>query len=324
MLPITFLFVEVNFMSSSLHQPAGSAAVRKRKAPIGAWFILWCLAPAILLVCLFTYYPISRGIVMAFQNYTLFDLSDVHFIGWGNFKEVLSTPEFILALKNSVYWVVFSLVFQFVIGFGIALMLRKSFRGRGIYQGFVFFPWAMSGFLIGLIWRWLFNGQIGVIVDLLLKLGITDHRIAFLSDPHWAMFAVIVANIWYGIAFFAIMLLAALQSIPGELYEAAEMDGANRIQQLVGVTIPYIMPTIITTTLLRVIWITNFPDLIYAMTNGGPAGTTHILSTYMMDKILFGGDYGKAAAVGVIMMGILTLFMFFYFAATKSEKAGDF
>lgn len=288
------------------------------------WFVIACLAPALLLVLGFTYYPMLRGVVMAFQSYSLFNLSDVKFIGLDNFRDVMSNDSFWLALKNSVSWVFISLFFQFTMGFSIALLLKKQFFGRGVYQGFAFFPWAMSGFLIGLIWRWLFNGQIGVINDLLIKIGMIDTPIPFLSSPSWGMFAVIVANIWYGVAFFAIMLLAALQSVPEEIYEAADMDGTNRIQKLYHITIPYILPTILTTVILRIIWIMNFPDLIYSMTNGGPAGSTHILSTFMMDKILFGGDYGKAAAVGLIMMVILFLFMFFYFAATKHEKAGDF
>ncbi len=287
-------------------------------------FILMSLLPALLLICAFTYYPILRGIGMAFQNYTLLDLTDIRFIGLDNFRMIWADPQFAFALKNSVYWVFISLFFQFGLGFSLALLLRKQFRGRGIYQGLVFFPWAMSGFLIGLIWRWMYNGQIGVINDLLLKWGWIDERIGFLSDPKWAMASVIIANIWYGIAFFAIMLLAALQSIPQELYEAADIDGAGRVQKLFRVTIPYIMPTIITTTLLRVIWIFNFPDLIYALTNGGPAGSTHILSTYMLDKIIFGGDYGQASAVGLIMVLILVLYTIFYLTATKSEKVGDF
>ncbi|WP_084423481.1 carbohydrate ABC transporter permease [Cohnella thermotolerans] len=297
---------------------------KPRNSRSAIWFIAGCLAPAVLLVLVFTYYPMLRGVTMAFQNYTLFDLSDARFVGFGNFKEILDNPQFITALKNSVYWVFFSLICQFVLGFGIALLLKNRFFGRGFYQGMIFFPWAMSGFLIGLIWRWLYNGQIGVINNLLIKIGLIDTPIPFLSSPKWGMFAVITANVWYGIAFFAIMLLAALQSVPEEISEAAEVDGANRLQRLFRITIPYIMPTILTTVILRIIWIMNFPDLIYAMTNGGPAGSTHILATYMMDKIIFGGDYGKASAVGVVMMVVLVLFMVFYFAAARREKAGDF
>ncbi|MGG3950338.1 carbohydrate ABC transporter permease [Geobacillus thermodenitrificans] len=287
-------------------------------------FILLCLLPALLLVSIFIYYPLCKGMIMAFQNYSLFDLTNIRFIGLQNFKSVIVNPDFKQALINSFYWVFFSLIFQFMIGFVLALMMRKKFRGRGIYQAFVFFPWAMSGFLIGLIWRWMFNGQGGVINDLLLKMNLFDTPIPFLADPKWAMASVIMANIWYGVTFFGIMLLAALQSIPEELYEAAKMDGANNIQQLFHITIPYIMPTIIATTLLRVIWILNFPDIIYAMTNGGPAGSTHILSTYMLEKIIYDQDYGQASAIGVIIMILLSFFSIFYLLATKFNKVGDF
>lgn len=287
-------------------------------------FILLALLPSVLLIAVFTFYPMLRGIVMAFQNYTLFNVNNIHFVGLENFRTVLNTPQFTTILRNTFLWVVVSLLFQFLIGFGLALLMRRGFRGRGLYSALTFYSWALSGFLIGIIWRWMFNGQSGVVNDLLMKIGIISQPIGFLSDPDWAMFSVIVANVWYGVAFFAIMLLAALQSVPDDLYEAADMDGAGKVRQLFSITIPYIMPTIISTTALRVIWIFNFPDLIYGMTNGGPAGSTHILTTYMMDKILFAGDYGQASAVGVICILILFLFTAFYLMATKVEKRGDF
>ncbi|TLS38637.1 carbohydrate ABC transporter permease [Pseudalkalibacillus caeni] len=287
-------------------------------------FIFLCLFPAMLLVSVFIYYPLFKGVLMAFQNYTLFDLSNRAFIGLENFRAVISTAEFSTVAWNSVLWVFVSLFFQLTLGFILALLLRRAFKGRGIYQAFVFFPWAMSGFLIGLIWRWMFNGQNGVINDLLLRTGIIEQQIPFLSDPNWAMISVIIANIWYGTTFFAIMILAALQSIPGELYEAADMDGANKIQQLTSITIPFILPTLLATTLLRVIWILNFPDLIYSMTNGGPAGSTHIITTYMIEKIMYDQNYGEASAIGVIIILSLLLFAVFFLLVTNYKKAGDF
>ncbi|MFJ5762076.1 carbohydrate ABC transporter permease [Neobacillus sp. NPDC093182] len=287
-------------------------------------FIFLCLLPAIILVSIFTYYPLLKGVIMAFQNYSAYDLMNIRFIGLENFKTIMADIGFKESLVNSFYWVFFSLVPQFFIGFIVALMLRRKFKGRGVYQAFIFFPWAMSGFLIGLIWRWMLNGQGGVINDLLIKFGIIDSAIPFLADPTWAMVSVIVANVWYGITFFAIMILAALQSIPEDLFEAAKIDGAGYFQQLFNITIPYILPTLIVTTLLRVIWIINFPDLIYSLTNGGPAGSTHILSTFMLEKIMFGQNYGQAAAVGVILIFILIFFSIFYLLATKFNKAGDF
>lgn len=287
-------------------------------------FIFLCLLPAIILVSIFTYYPLLKGVIMAFQNYSAYDLMNIRFIGLENFKTIMADIGFKESLVNSFYWVFFSLIPQFFIGFIVALMLRRKFKGRGVYQAFIFFPWAMSGFLIGLIWRWMLNGQGGVINDLLIKIGIIDTAIPFLADPTWAMVSVIVANVWYGITFFAIMILAALQSIPEDLFEAAKIDGAGYFQQLFKITIPYILPTLIVTTLLRVIWILNFPDLIYSLTNGGPAGSTHILSTYMLEKIMFGQNYGQAAAVGIIIIFILIFFSIFYLLATKFNKAGDF
>ena len=183
-----------------------------------ARFIALCLLPGVVFVALFTYYPMIRGTVIAFQRYNLFDITSTPFVGLENFRAVLSEDRFWTALRNTGTWVVVSLFFQFFLGFGLALLLRRHFRGRGLYQAWVFFPWAMSGFLIGLLWRWMFNGQFGVINDLLLKTGLIDQRIGFLATPGWAMTSVIVANIWYGVTFFAIMIMAALQSVPKELY----------------------------------------------------------------------------------------------------------
>ena len=287
-------------------------------------FLVFSLLPALLLLLVFTFYPFFRGVVMAFQNYVLFDLTNVRFIGFENFRNAFNDARFLRALENSAYWVFISLTLQFLIGLGLALLLRKMFRGRGVYQGFVFYSWALSGFLIGLIWKWMFNSQIGVINDLLMRLGIIQERIGFLSDPQWAMVSVIVANVWYGIAFFAIMLLAALQSVPAELYEAAEIDGAGALRRFFNVTLPYIFPTIVATTLLRAIWIFNDPTIIYGLTNGGPAGTTHILASLMLEKIISGGDYGSASAIGVIMIVILVMYTLFYMMVTRSDKVGDF
>ncbi|MDP4508285.1 sugar ABC transporter permease [Nonomuraea sp. NBC_00507] len=285
-----------------------------------ARFIALCLLPGVVFVALFTYYPVLRGAVMAFQQYNLFDLTSTPFVGLENFRAVLGEDRFWTALRNTGTWVVVSLFFQFFLGFGLALLLRRHFRGRGLYQAWVFFPWAMSGFLIGLLWRWMFNGQFGVINDLLLKTGIIDQRIGFLASPGWAMTSVIVANVWYGVTFFAIMIMAALQSVPKELYEAASVDGASRLRQFWHVTLPHIRPTLALIVLLRIIWILNFPDLIYSMTGGGPAGSTDIITTFLIQQVI-GGDYGRAGAVGLLILGLLLSFSVFYLNATRFEKS---
>ena len=284
-------------------------------------WLLVMMIPAFLFVILFLYFPLAKGVVMAFQNYNMFDLTNLHFIGLDNFKAIITDPytNFWQILWNTLIWLVFSLAFQFLLGFTLALLLKKPFTGRGIYSGLVFYTWALSGFAIGLLWSWLFNGQFGLFNDILTRIGIIDEPIGWLSNPKIAMFSVIVTNVWYGIPFFGIMLLAALQSVPNDLYEAAVIDGCGVVRQLFSVTIPYIKPTIISTLLLRTMWIVNFPDIIYAMTNGGPVNSTNILATQMINTVFKEYDYGKGSAIGVIIMAILFVYSVIYLRLTKSS-----
>ncbi len=284
--------------------------------------LVWMVIPAALLLGGLVYYPIVRGTGIAFMRYMMLDLSQTRFNGIDNFKAIFldSNISFVQILFNSIVWVVVSLAAQFLLGFSLALLLKKPFPGRGLYTGCVFYPWALSGFAIGLIWAWMFNGQFGIVNDVLIRSGLIANPIGFLSDPRFAMISVIVANVWYGIPFFAIMLLAALQSVPKELYESAEIDGAGRVRQLFEVTIPYIKPTITSTILLRLIWIMNFPDIIYGMTGGGPANATNILATEMINKILKSYDYGQGAAIGVVIMGLLFVFALIYLHGAASEE----
>ncbi|WP_419999071.1 carbohydrate ABC transporter permease [Streptomyces boninensis] len=277
------------------------------------------MAPAAIFVAIFTYYPMVAGSQMAFRNWKLADLTDTSWVGLKNFHDVFADPAWGTVLSNTAIWVVASIVPQLVIGFALALWLRRRFRFRGVYQALIFFPWAISGFLIGILFRWLFNGEFGVVNDLLQKAGLIDEPVAWLSDPKTAMFAVIVANTWYGVTFFAIMILAALQSIPDELYEASALDGAGKARTLFQITIPYIRTTLALTVLLRVIWIFNFPDLIFGMTGGGPNNETHIVSTWMI-KITQQGDYGRASAIGLLIVAGLLLFAIFFLLATRERK----
>jgi len=282
--------------------------------------LLAFLAPALVFVAVFTYYPLLKGSQMAFQQWNLYDLRNTPFVGLDNFRTLLANPTFWTVLRNSVVWVVGSIVPQLLIGFGLALLLRKRFRFRGVYQALVFFPWAVSGFLIGILFRWMFNGEFGVVNDLLRKAGVIDTNIAWLADPQLAMVSVIVANIWYGVTFFAIMILAALQSVPDELLEAGALDGAGKARTLFFIVIPFIRTTLLLTVLLRVIWVFNFPEIIYGMTGGGPAEQTHIVTSWMIN-FTSQGDYGLASALGLIVLGVLVLFTTFYLLALKERDA---
>lgn len=287
-------------------------------------FLLWMILPGVLAVLTLTYYPLSRGIVMAFQHYTLWDIFDRRFIAFQNFIEIFRTPEFPTLLWNTARWVFVSLFFQFLLGFALALLLKRKFRGSGIYQGIVYVPWAISGSLIGLIWRWLMNGQSGALNDVLMRLNLIAQPIRWLSDINIVLWSCIIANVWYGVPFFAIMIQAALKGVPDELYEAADIDGSGALYKFNHITLPYIAPVLVLTTLLRVIWILNFPDLIYTMTRGGPANASHILSTYMIDMLMFNQDYGKASAYGVIILAVLVSYAVFYLRITRYEEGSDF
>ena len=282
-----------------------------------ARFFLFSILPVLSIVAFLVAYPTIRGIVMSFQNYTLFTFQNVRFIGFENYEAVLKSSRFYNALWNTVVWIAGSVSLQFVLGFILALLMWKPFKGRGIYAGLVFYPWALSGFAIGLVWSWLLNGTYGIVNDILLKLHLIEEPINFLSDPKWAMFSVILINVWYGIPFFAIMILAALQSIPQSVVEAAKIDGAGPVRRLFSIIIPYIRPTILSTLLLRVIWVMNFPDIIYGTTRGGPAGATEILSVYMINIVFYENDYSKAAAVGTIVLAILIAYTALYMKITS-------
>jgi multiple sugar transport system permease protein len=303
-------------MTATMHQPS-------RKRPASTTRMLKAiafLAPAAVMILIFVFYPVIRTVQLGFQNFNLFDQLNVGYNGLENFRNIVEDPNFSRIMKNTFLWVFVSVFFQFTIGFSLALLMKAKFKFIGIYQGLIFIPWALSGFLMGLVWKWIFDESFGVLNDALLKLGLIDSRIPWLSDARWAMAAVIIANIWYGVTFFVIMILAALQGVPKEMLEAAELDGANRFQTLFSVIIPYIRATLILIVLLRVMWITNFPDLIFGMTSGGPAGQTHIISSWLIEKLTLDANWGQASALGLMTMVILFVFTLFYLMATRLEK----
>lgn len=282
------------------------------------------LLPVLVILLLLFGYPLINSIIMAFQNYKLTAPNDIHFNGLDNFAKLMGDPDALMIIKNSFIYVIVSVLGQFLLGMTLAVALKKQFKGRGIYQSIVFLPWAFSGFVVGLIFRWSFNGEYGVVNNLLDKLGLIDKNIAWLGTPGFSLAVVIIAMIWMGIPFFAIMILAALQSIPTDVYEAADVDGCGTVRQFFQITLPYIKPTLITTILLRTIWIFNSLDLVVIITDGGPANTSQTLPAYMYSKAFGSYDFGFAAALGVILMIILGVYAMVFLKATKYDKAGDF
>jgi len=290
---------------------------RKKMEP---WYYV---GPIFLLLVIMFGYPLIKSVVMAFQNYKLGN-ANVYFNDFANFHKMFGDKDFLLLLKNSVVYVVVSVFGQFIGGLILALCLRDKFKGRGIYQSIVFLPWAFSAFVVGLVFRWSFNGEYGVVNDVLMKLGIIKKGIAWLGTPGLSLVVVILAMIWIGIPFFGIMILAALQSIPDEIYEAADMDGCGMFRKFFSLTLPYIKPTVIMTILLRTIWIFNSFDLVVIVTQGGPANYSQTLPSYMYTKAFSGYDFGLAGAFGVLLMVILGVYAILFLKLSNYDKAGDF
>jgi multiple sugar transport system permease protein len=266
------------------------------------------LSPALLLLALVMVVPLLVGLSYAFRNIQLFNPFATGWVGFAHFGELVHDASFWHALFDTVWWTGGSLAFQFSLGLILALALAKPFFGRRLVQAIVFVPWAVPTFLSGLAWAWLFNPLIGPLPHWLAALDIIAEPYNILSDPGIAMWGPIVANVWFGIPFFAITLLAALQAIPRELYEAAEIDGADAWQRFMRVTLPLLAPTIAITVLLRTIWIANFADLIWVMTNGGPADSTQTLATYIFATAYSKLDFGYASAVAAVLLLLLLLY----------------
>jgi multiple sugar transport system permease protein len=292
---------------------------RVRKLLVGYSY----LVPAALCMLATVVVPIGLAIKMSLYNDVLYKPQAYHFIGLGNYVRLVQDPVFWLTLWNSVVWVFGSVVLQFVAGFAAALLLHQSFTGRALVRTLTLLPWIIPGVVVGLIWEWLYQPNYGVINDLLLKAGWMHDRVAWLSSPDLAMAAVIFTNIWRGIPFFAIMLLAGLQAIPGELYEAAHVDGAGVVSRFWHITLPLLRPIIVVATATRIIWTFNYADLIFVMTGGGPANATQITSTYTLMQAYTNLDFGYAGALSVVLLLVMLAFTAAYLRITRGvEEAG--
>ena len=286
----------------------------KSNYPLIALFLL----PSVLLVGVFVYYPAIRGIFMAFQDVKSYNMFSTEWCGLDNFRTLFKTAGYVTQWKNTFIWMIGCVGGELILGFGLALLLQKSFKGKGLYEGIVYMPWALSGFMVGIMWKWIFNGSGGVLNDLLMRLGIISA-----TTPGLNLNAIIVAKVWTGLAFFAIISSAALKTVPRELYESAELDGANAFQKFRNITLPGIKTIMLMTILLRAIQTFGSPDLIYSMTQGGPANSSQIVTSFIYLNVMKGGDYGMISAASLIMWVFIMVCSAIYIKATNALKAGD-
>jgi multiple sugar transport system permease protein len=289
---------------------------RRRRVPLAPYVLL---APAILLVAVFAGYPLVRSVWFAFYDVSPF-AGTLDFVGLQNFVQVLTDPGFWPTLGRTAFWVLGAVFLQLVGGLLLALLLNNRFPLRGIYRGLVMIPWATPSVLVALMWKWILDPNNGLLNEWLLGLGLIDQPVEFLSQNSTALPTLVMVDVWQGIPLFAVMILAALQSVSGELKESAQIDGAGRFSVFRYVVVPAILPTVLITVILRLIWTANYIDLIFILTGGGPgdSSTTLALDSYL--TTYKATDFGAGAAIAVIQAAILVVFVVLYLRLTRNKE----
>lgn len=280
-----------------------SDTLRDRERRTG-WLLL---LPAILLLLIVYAYPIGRSFWLSLFTQNLGTELQPIFAGLDNYGRMAGDGRFWQSLGNTTLFTIASVLLELALGLGIALLLNQAFRGRGLVRTIALLPWALPTALIATTWTWIFNDQFGVWNDILLRLGLINTGVNWLGDPTWAMGAVIAADVWKTTPFIAILLLAGLQSIPSDLYEAHALDGAAAWQSFYRITLPLLLPQILIASLFRFAQAFGIFDLIQVMTGGGPGGATETVSIYIYATIMRYLDFGYGAALVVVTFMILCL-----------------
>lgn len=277
------------------------------------------LAPALLVEAAIILYPVLQTTWMSLHDFVLYRPNNAPFIWLGNFARAFHDPVFWISLGNSVVWIVFVVGFQFLLGLGAALLLNQSFWWRGLARALVVVPWALPSVIIGLMWSWMYDYNLGVINDILLRIGLIHQPIAWLARTDTTLPSIMLALIWQGFPFFAVAILAGLQTVSREQLEAAEIDGANAFQRLFAVVLPAIGEVIATVLLLRTIWVANSLDVILVMTGGGPGYSSYTLPLYAFLKAYTSMEFGYGAALSLILTVLLLAVVYTY----VRRAAGD-
>jgi multiple sugar transport system permease protein len=282
---------------------------------------LWMVGIAVAFLAFFVGYPIVYNVIMSVQHVTLGNIRsfDRPFVGLANYRFLVEDPLFAVVFWNSIAFIAANVVFQFVIGFALALFFRLGFPGASFFRGLIVGCWILPPLVIGAIWKWLLASDNGVINYALRGLGLLDGKIYWLSDPSLALTAVIIANIWFGVPFAMILLAAGLAGIPNDIYEAAALDGAGSVRRFVWITMPMLRATNYAVLTLLTIYTMRAFDLIWTMTHGGPLDSTNIfpLWSYRLSFELF--NFGAGAAISASMIVVVFVVALLYVRSVRSE-----
>lgn len=300
--------------------PVGGGA-RGRRRPVRSRVVPYVLiGPAILLVSVFAAYPLLRSIWLAFNDIDPLARTS-SFVGFDNLIEAVTDAGFPALMGRTGAWVFGVVILQLLGGLGVALLLNTRFPLRGVYRGLVMVPWATPSVLVALMWKWILEPNHGVLNKVLQGLGLASQPVEFLSSSQLALPTLILVDMWQGIPLFAVMILAALQAVSADLKEAAALDGCGHWGAFRHVTLPAILPTILITTVLRLIWTANYIDLILILTGGGPgeSSTTLALESYL--TAYKATNFGLGAAYSLIQACILAVFVVIYMRLSGKGNA---
>nr|WP_199441506.1 sugar ABC transporter permease [Umezawaea beigongshangensis] len=285
--------------------------------------------PVVVVVAVLVLYPLVQGVYFTFTdvneatiaNPVLDRPATYEFTGLRNYLNVLSGDSsygaFWSTLVRTLIWTFGCVFFHYTIGLGLALLLNRQVRGRSLYRVALVLPWAVPAFISAFAWKYMFNAQYGIVNQVLRAVGLPDP--VWLGQSDWALVAVVVVNVWLGVPFMMVALLGGLQSIPGDLYEAAEVDGATPWQRFRDITLPGLRSVSSTVVLLGVIWTFNMFAIVYLV--AGPNPNTRILVTYAFERFFSGAsrDYAVASTYGVLILSVLLVFASVYRRALREQ-----
>jgi multiple sugar transport system permease protein len=302
------------------NQITGMAGLRQRfsralENPTFLGFLF--VAPAELLLLIFLAYPFILGLWLGFTD-TIVG-REGSWIGFENYATLLDDPSFWLTCFNTFLYTVVAVFFKAVLGIGLAVVLNRDFKAKGLIRAIVLLPWIIPTALSAICFWWLFDATFSGISWFLMRIGLIDSFINFLGDPWNARWSLIAANVWRGVPFFTIGLLAGLQTINPDLYEAAEIDGAGAWKKFKKITLPLLTPLLTVVTVFSTIWTFADFQLVWIITKGGPAGATHIFGTLSYQRAMQGGQFGEGAAISDFMLPILVSCVFIAFVFLRKE-----
>jgi len=284
-------------------------------------FGYFLLAPVVLYIVLLQFYPLFETVRLSLFDYSLVAGRPIRLVWFENYAKLLTQDDdFWPIFRNSVLWVLGSTALQFLIAIPAALLLNMRIRLRGFWRGLTMVPWVSPIVIIGIIWKWIYDGQYGLANHYLKELHLIRDNIIWLGDANWVWPALLLTSAWKGFPYVALMLLSGLQGISRDWMEAAQVDGANAWQRFVWVTLPLLKPVMVATGLVCIIATWTKFEMIWVLTNGGPGFATSILPTYLYTQAFQYYDLGTGAAVGTISMLFIVVITVIYRALFDREK----